>query len=285
MPRRRVNQWGVTFGTVVSVYGYEWSQPYGGHEILTPVNSIPMSHRQEKGIRVAQRAHRAFIVLAEKITADERVPSIDECRALVVEYANKYGVLWGSSGETIEEWRDTAAVFLSLNDVALATVDHSLLDDFANRLVHDTDWKRLKYRGRLRPRGTPVMLTIVAEGESLGVDNMPAQDLYTEMLNSSPLAQANFLLAKQINLKLQDGLSFSVGLLYPKNFIVAPRRLIDMLYLRIWMEAKDRTPPVRMCLNPDCDEVIRPKRGRPANFCSNACKQRNYRRRAKVTVK
>ncbi len=283
MPRRRVNQWGVTFGTVVSVYGYEWSQPYGGHEILTPVSLVPRSHRQEKGIRVAQRAFTAFTVLAEKITAtDDHARSIDECRALIVEYADKYGALWGDSGRTIEDWKEEAAFFLSLNEVALATVDHSRLNDFANRLVHDTDWKRLKYRGRLRPRGTPVMLDIVASGESLSVDNMPVQDLYTKLTNGTPLAQAKFLLAKHINRKLENGLSFSAGVLYPDNFIVAPSRLIHMLYLRMWMDATNRTPPVRICFNPDCDEIVRPNRGRPGKFHSQACRQRSYRRREKA---
>lgn len=323
MARRQTTQWGIQFGTWVNTAGYEWQRlPWvdENHDVLVPKGQVqriapgvvsvsggPITHRQRLGLGVARNAFKGFRALAKEIMrvaltgnvtwvddtgstltnsgelAQRRVVSEEECRRLIVEYANKYGSLWGDRDpRTMRDWRREAADFLDLDDIstALKTADFRAFD---RCVIEPTpDRQELTYwSGHAASR----VLEVARAGQSIDRSGVLHQslstpeDVFATAVHGSSRVRARMLLSRQINRKVAGGLSLQVSLFNENKAFVAPHQLVHLLYTRMWLDTVDAEAIERETRCRNCGREIAGTSRK--QYCSDACRwQFNNRRRA-----
>jgi hypothetical protein len=255
------------------------------------------------GIPISQRAYREFRALArslheyqEKMNAlgmgaigrkpteseQEQLRLLtEEAERRVVAFANTFGTLWGDDDpRRLNDWVKEAldfhdAVFIA--DGINTGKDHAFRnpDREGSRLIIDDSTIRVRTVFRLHTIATKGSWVEIADQ----VEGNPTErvDWFDRMLLANPRQRARFLFRKLINRKLDGGLSLEASLLSRDKAVLTPRRLVDLLYVRLWLDADRGSDPARTC------EVCTTElEGKQRRFCSDACKQKHRRRMLKA---
>lgn len=291
MARRRVDQWGMTFGISRHAAGYEWRGENEFSQTLVPaglthqpgkfrteISGAPIAVKHERGIGVTKSAYRAFVKLSKALEATE---AIAEQKALIIEFANQYGQLQGS--QSCREWVKEAKRFLDLHEISEA-IRTPRLGDFEKRVrSRSNGHTRLVYSTWRSGEWTIATDAewIEARRSSNALPNLVSA--YEIAVNSNPREQAILLLTRAVNERMAGGLSFNASVQDSDRFVVGPKSLAHMLYLRLWMDTVDNEELERQstCRNPGCGRPIQqPKTGRPRQYCSEECRwERNNRKK------
>lgn len=322
MARRQTEEWGIRFGVHVNGSGYEWRRlPWidEERELLVPTGSVAETgpgRFEEKGVSVQKRHHglditrkafAGFRKLAAEITRMEPVgetswtdddgttfvfsgsrmaPAVseDDCKTAIVEYANRFGSLWGDNDpKSLKDWKREAADFLDLYDVAIA-LRRADFREFNNRVIEPRpEWPCLEYASR---RHLSRSMVIAAEGEMLqnreASNALPTTvDFYDRAQRGTSRERARMLLSRQVNGKMAGGLNLSASLMTETKAFISPRHLVHLLYTRMWLDTVNGEPLERQVTCQNCQRPIEGK-GITARrkFCSEECRWQfhNHRR-------
>jgi hypothetical protein len=207
-----------------------------------------------------------------------------EARTLTADFADRFGMLWGDHDpRTLTAWRDEAAWFLDLDDVARA-LRTAVFTDFERGMMpvdSGASPRELRWRG-LRPFSRPII--IARDGEvtagKMAINALRERvDYFERAMTGPPRARAQMLFSRAINAKLAGGLSLSASLLTEKKAAVTPLHLIHTLYTRLWLDTSDAEALERQMTCRECDKPITGSRRK--QFCSERCRWKfNNRRRA-----
>ncbi len=263
--------------------------------------------KSRNGLDVARRAFDAFRSLSKDITRSRpneevvtkgdfgtqissagtyQVPvqPIEEIEKKVSNFANKYGVLWGDDDpRTLKNWVEEAVTFLDLIDVAEA-LNTGRFVEFESRVYDHGDAFGIRYFSR---RINAKQMVLVKPGE-IAESKSSSNALTTEVTDFYELARtgtsrqkANMLLARQLNRKLNAGLSLSVSLTTEGKASIVPNHLVHMLYARLWLSvvASDALEREMTCLA--CGATLRGRRGK--KFCDDQCRTDYHNLRRSIT--
>lgn len=315
MGRCRFDEWGISFAVHIAADGYRWTESLPVHgsrttgKVLMPTSSqtehgasvIVHSTNVVKtryGLEPVRNAYRAFVKLARELTARSpeeievtgvdgvrlrfRPPLADDAEAerLVVDYANRFGLLWGDGDpRPLKDWRREAAEFLTTKELADA-LKHGTTARLSNRFVMHGE--RLVYlTGYWEMTFFPVTGDLDLVEDRASVNALPVRtDRAATIRASSVHDRVQATLARQLGRKLDGGTSI---LFTPTNIdaaSVAPRHLIHAVYLRMWRElvrgqAEERTRTCKSCGGEITEGTAR------RQYCSDQCRwEFNNRRQA-----
>jgi len=236
-------------------------------------------HIRRDGLSIAKQAFDAFHQLAVKITG---VPVLanDQCRAQILDYADRFGTLWGDDDpRTLREWKREAASFLDLHDVAKAlnSADFRVFD---SRIVDRGDNFGVRYStGRSGARA----VAIARPGEIIEERSAPnalsrATDFHELAKTGSSRERARMLLSREVNRKLSGGLSLGASMISESKAFVEPRYLVHLLYTRLWLSTVNGEKIERETTCLWCHEPIQGTKRR--KYCDERCRTHfNNRRR------
>jgi len=256
-------------------------------------------HKRRDGLDIARQAFSGFSRLAAKITAsrpnDEEirksggqttiiyqmpVMSQEQMQEEILEFANKFGTLWGDDDpRPVRDWRKEAVSFLDLLDVAkaLKSADYR---EFESRIVDHDDGFGVRYSTRrLGARSEAIARPgdIIEERDAPNALPTPT-DFYELARTGSSRQKARMYLSRQINVKLAGGLSLRSSMISEKAN-VKPRHLIHLLYMRLWLATVNAEEIERETTCLECQAPITGTKRK--KFCDADCRTRfNNRRRA-----
>jgi len=263
--------------------------------------------KSRNGLDVARRAFDAFRSLSKDITRSKpneevvtkgehktsilpagtyqvRIQPIEEIEKKIRGFANKYGVLWGDDDpRTLKDWVDEAVAFLDLIDVVEA-LNTGRFVEFESRLNDHGDAFGIRYFSR---RIYAKRMVLARPGE-ITESKSSANALTTEVTDFYELARtgtsrqkANMLLARQLNRKMNAGLSLSVSLTTERKASIVPDHLVHMLYARLWLSVIESEPLEREMTCLACGETLRGRRGK--KYCDEQCRTDYHNQRRSIT--
>lgn len=305
-----MDQWGIHFAVSANSSGYSWMQiPWKQIEgdegvYLGPVrgdvqndNTMmpPLTQRTEvlrNGAGAARDAYNEFrklaVDLVEKPVPEYNIEGLSPEKnqeQSIINFANKHGTLWGDNDPgTLKDWQREAADFLDLLDVSRALISGDLrkVNSRIGRMRGHPDI--LVYRGRHR-RSKPMV--IVTDGDAstyrVATNALPQRtDFWKVAVEGSPHARVQMLFNGQLNQRLVGGLSLGLSVLSPQEAFVTPKHLIHLLYVRMWLDTREKMDidlENRRMTCKYCGDEIEGRRSK--QFCDDRCRwEYNNRRRA-----
>jgi len=263
--------------------------------------------KSRNGLDVARRAFDAFRGLSKDITRSKpneeivtkgesgtqimsagvyQVPiqPIEEIEKKVRDFANKYGILWGDDDpRTLKDWVEEAVDFLDLIDVTEA-LNTGRFAEFESRVYDHGDAFGIRYFSK---RISAKRMVLARPGE-ITESKSSSNALTTEVTDFYELAKtgtsrqkANMLLARQLNRKMNAGLSLSVSLTTEGKASVVPSHLVHMLYARLWLSVVESNSLEREMTCLECGETLRGRRGK--KYCDPQCRTDYHNHRRSIT--
>ena len=284
MSEERIGQWGVTLRICWSKEGYQW-EPDG---VLRPTwrsatnpdepHRLGQEMTQVASVKACRMAFNYFLRFAREVENGITPEQEDEARAVVLQRASLFGTLYaGEEGQqdTLEAWLREACAFLDLHDASQAarsSVGSRKIERFQEgmRCVTPELHAYVYESGRAY---SPVM-PITAHEDTLRKADGQVFDFSARAAKAGAKAMALAMIEWHVRQKLAGGMSFEPDRFSEGRFIVSPKNLICMLYLRLWLDTVDAPEPLREC---PCGKEIKGARNKV--YCSDACKQKYYRRR------
>lgn len=311
MARGRSQEWNIAFKVTVSDGGYAWQLNDRDCLVLAPKDywqdgapgrrrpsNTPRAFTTHWGLGAAREAFNCFHSLAKGLYAEEqRVrstllnKSVDSHEAyeiseaswttrqdLILNYANKFGALWGDFDQrTVDSWVSEAGQFLELRQIARVLSPGGSLREFATRVKGPTEESRIvRYNGDHHNFTFPPPGSGSGDRDDLSGVMVLQRDYYEEALRGSPRVKARMLLTQEISRKLAGGLSLATGDGDGSDMGVMPSELVHLLYLRLWLDTVNAKEPERECIV--CGASIE-ESYMNRKYCGDACKQKRYRRR------
>jgi hypothetical protein len=234
------------------------------------------------GRAFARSALRKFVRLGRQLQK-ERDPLVQ--RTLIMEYANEFGLLTTDPKEfhSLQGWRHAVTKFLDLYDVSRAYRTANFREFDRHVEVHpymgDLQWRSFRHDGGI--------YTIAYAGVERTTELSPGGPVrrirdIEEAKRGSSYKRALMLLAYQVGQRLAQGMSFKPSWIDPKSFSFEPASLLDLLYVRLWIDTvgfEDLELTTRTC--DQCGDPIPEDSSRRKKFCSDQCRwEYNNRRRA-----
>lgn len=297
MARQSRDQWGITLQSWVYSAGYIW-QPTEEHdeEVLAPDtgakwggdghwafdDDFPRGLWEARAGRAfARSALRRFVKLGRRLQ-EERDPLSQ--RALIVEYANEFGLLTTDQRrfDTLQGWRHATIKFLDLYDISRAyrTANFKEFDLHVEVLppLDDLVWRSFRQDGGLYTIAYAGVERMHEPAPKGGVRRI--RDI-KEARGGSSRKRALMLLSNQVAQQLDKGMSFKPSWFDPRRFSFEPVSLLHLLYVRLWIDTvgfEDLERTTRTC--EECGGPISEDSTRRKKFCSDECRwEYNNRRR------
>lgn len=198
----------------------------------------------------------------EAIGSATRRERIAWARSLVAEFAGEYGMLT-SDPETLSEWHRALVSFRGVDRLCTAIKRHRWGD--VDECMHNngTVWIYID---------AGIIEQICTKGDYSEMADGSRQEWWSIAGRTSERARMAF--AKIISKKLTSALSVSIDRLRPSEGVLTPNDLLSSGYFMLW----------RSIASPDydrycefCDDPIPSDKRAGTRFCSDVCKQANYR--------
>jgi hypothetical protein len=203
---------------------------------------------------------------------------LKERKGAIVSFANRFGLLWGDNDpRSRAEWTNECSDFRVIDALArmLRARDNRA---FRGRIIDDRS-----RGGGIRFDKSPWAsgsVTLINNGQQKTTEATDGElvtiDVAQDFLTKSVPKQVWKVFAMLIGTKLDGGLTLAPGEFMGNQSGVLNKQLVDLLYLRLWLDVVQSQPVPRRCVS--CGEdVVGGNRNR--KFCSDACRQRHYRRK------